>query len=148
MGRPLKPTALKKAQGTLRKCRENKNEPKFKILDKLPPPPKEFENYASEFWYECGEELIKYKILTENNLTYFKLACETYSCYKTNAKLSIIGLKGGLSPAALQANSSLKSLIKMMNDLGLTPASRARLNVPLPKEEDEETKKMKELLGE
>ena len=154
MARPVKPTAVKKLQGTQKKCRENKNEPKFTELDKLPPCPKEFGEYGKYLW-TFGNELIKNKIANSVDINIsFEMLCATYNRYKTlrnhiekNLLVNISGLNGGRSAAAQQMNADEKTLIKMFNEFGFTPASRAKLGVGKTKETDPDTEKMRSLIG-
>jgi len=154
MARPRKPTAVKKLQGTQKKCRENKNEPKYTELDKLPPPPKELGEFGKYLW-TFGDELIKNKIANsvDINIT-FEMLCMTYNRYKKLRQYiekdllnNIEGHNGGRSAAAQQMNADEKTLIKLFNEFGFTPASRGKLGIGKTKEIYPDTEKMRSLIG-
>ena len=152
-GRPRKPTATKRAQGTLRKHRENPEEPKFKSLEKLPPPPKDLNKHGQKLW-AVGNELVETGVLTAPDLHLFEKMCRSFQRYieladyiETDLLNNIANKKGGRSPQAQQMNAEMVYLEKTMSHFGLTPASRSKLGVTKKKEDDLDTKKMKELLG-
>jgi P27 family predicted phage terminase small subunit len=152
-GRPPKPTQVKKNQGTLKKCRSNKNEPKYPALEKMPPPPKELNKYGMVIW-DLGGVLISSGVLTTADLDNYTDFCFTYQRYRElrshiekNLLVNIANEHGGRSAAALQMSADEKRVKEYTNEYGLNPASRGKLGVGNKKDDDPKIKKMQELLG-
>jgi len=148
-----KPTAVKKAQGTSKKCRENKNEPKFEIVDKMPQPPKDFDEYALKLW-KAADEAVKNSVIQYPDLTAFEIVCRDYSRYmilekhfKENYLTKIEGKQGGRSAAAQDFNSVIGRLVEGLSNFGFTPLGRSKLGITTKKETNPDKEKMKELMG-
>jgi P27 family predicted phage terminase small subunit len=144
----------KKAQGTLKKCRENKNEPKYKTIDKMPPAPKHFDQSAKKLWENEGAAAARQGVLTTAHLTAFEMTCEAYSRYmkavndtKKDFLAKITGHAGGRSAVVQQMGVDEKIVMKWLTEFGFTPASQSKIGIGIKKDDDPEIKKMKELMG-
>ena len=153
-GRPRKPSAVKKNQGTFQQSRNPENELQMTPLDKMPPAPKGFGKHSLRLW-KLGEELIKQSVLTEPDLVNFELFCIVYGRVmafnehiQKNPLKNVEGKQGGRSAQAQQMNADMGLLLKLSNEFGLTPASRNKFGITKKKEEDPNIKKMRGLIGE
>lgn len=101
-GRPPLPTAVKAAQGTLRKHREAGKGPEAIPLEQAPPPPARFEpqdyvdgaqseaqararlqrRIACETWLELAAVLVERKVLTRSDLMALELCCWEYARWR------------------------------------------------------------------
>ena len=153
-GRPRKPTAQKKAQGTSRKHRENKDEPKFDALSVKTPPPKYFNEHSINMWKTLLAEYEKQAVIETVDIFAFEKLCFNFGIWKEcaiklskNPALLENESHGGLSATAQMMNKSFSMCEKMMSRFGLTPSDRSRLGLSKNKDDDPDTKKMKELIG-
>lgn len=103
-GRPPLPTAVKEAQGTLRKHREAGKGPEAIPLEKAPPPPARFaprdyveaqggqaelqerarlqRRFAFDAWTELAAVLVERKVLTRSDLLALELCCWEYARWR------------------------------------------------------------------
>ena len=153
-GRPKKPTAQKKAQGTSRKHRENKNEPKFEPLSVKTSPPDYFNIYAVEMWNTLLKEYEKQKIIETVDVFAFEKLCFNFGIWKdcaVNISRNPLLLEntphGGTSATVQLLYKSFNACEKMMSRFGLTPSDRSRLGLLKNKDDDPDTNKMKGLIG-
>jgi P27 family predicted phage terminase small subunit len=133
-GRKAKPTQLKLIEGTLRKDRLNKNEPKFsKNLAKCP---RKFNQAQTEAWDYAIANAPKglLKSMDFSTLQIWVTALVTYE--EAMEKVFELGQvtqapSGFLmsSPYLTNANKQAQLLLRAASDLGFTPASRSRINV-------------------
>jgi len=151
-GRPRLPTAQKKAQGTNRKHRENKNEPKYEALCATTPPPDYFNSYSKDMWVTLLKEFEKPGIIETVDIFAFEKLCLNFGLWKkcaieisNNPSLLENESHGGMSTTAQTMFKSFTACQKMMSLFGLTPADRNRLGLTKEKDKDEDTKKMEEL---
>jgi len=152
VGRPPKPTAQKKAQGTLQKHRENKNEPEFNSLCITTQPPEYFNTYSANIWTYLLKEYEKQKIIETVDIYAFEILCFNFGLWKDCAKklsenpvLLENESHGGLSSTAQMMNKAFSMCEKMMSRFGLTPSDRSRVGLINKKDEDDESNKMREL---
>ena len=135
-GRVTKPTAIKKAQGTLRKDRKNNNEPEFAIVKSIPDPPDFFSDKSREIYYTTGLELSNQGLLTAVNFAQF-----VNYCYFTGSTIELMkmineqGFYQNFKGQRVQ-NQNVKSLAtyanlsrQLANEFGLTPASSSKINI-------------------
>jgi len=153
-GRPPKPTAQKKAQGTSRKHRENKNEPKFEPLCVKTPPPEYFNIYSKNMWAALLKEYEKQGVIETVDIFAFEKLCFNFGIWKDCAvqisktpSLLENESHGGLSATVQLMYKSFNACEKMMSRFGLTPSDRSRLGLTKNKDDDPDTKKMKGLIG-
>jgi len=154
-GRPRKPTAQKKLQGTNKKCRENKNEPKFTELKKGTPPPDYFNIYSKSMWINLLVEWEKNPITEVTDIFAFEMLCYTFGFWKdaaekisNNPMLMEVETKGGaFIPTVLlqQMNKCYSLCEKLMARFGLTPSDRTRIGLLKKEDIDPDDEKMKEL---
>ena len=152
-GRPRKPVQTKIIQGTFQKSRNPKDEARFSSLSKLPAAPKALIKYGKRLW-DYGAELVSAGIITAPDVIAFEMCCEVYGRYKALQEYidsdpinNVEGAQSGRSAQAQQMNADFSACVKMMNEFGLTPASRNRFGVTKKKDADPDTEKMKGLLG-
>lgn len=134
-GRPRKPTAIKKLQGTLQKCRTNENEPKpdGDIIDIEPPiyfssSQKDIWNFAIQQAPRGLLTFLDFAIFTQWVVNYDQFVTITRCLNETGSIL--IDDNGNPYPSKLlhaldKVTTTLKSL---ENELGFTPASRTKIS--------------------
>jgi P27 family predicted phage terminase small subunit len=135
-GRTVKPTAIKKAQGTLRKDRKNDKEPEFAIVKAIPDPPEYFTDKAREIYYSTGLDLINQGILTSVGFPQFIIYCTTTaSVFELTQLIKEQGYFSNFKGQRVQ-NQNIKSLKtfadlsrQLANEFGLTPASSSKIIV-------------------
>ena len=133
-GRKAKPTQLKLIEGTLRKDRLNKNEPKFsKNLAKCP---RKFNEAQTEAWDYAIANAPKglLKSMDFSTLQIWVTALVTYeeAMNKVFELGQVTESHGGFlkpSPYITIANNQAQLLLRSASDLGFTPSSRSRINV-------------------
>ena len=154
MARPQKPTKQKKLQGTLKKCRENKNEPTFPELSKTTKPPAYFNKHSKDMWSSLLNEWEIQPITETVDIYAFEMLCASYGAWRDSmeklskdASLLENETHGGVSAIAQQMNKNFNMCEKMMSRFGLTPSDRSRLGLAKKKDIDPETQRMRELIG-
>ena len=154
MARPPKPTVQKKLQGTLKKCRENKDEPTFPKLDKNTKPPAYFSKHSRGMWASLLKEWEKQPITETVDIYAFEMLCASYGAWRESAEAlskdaSLLENEthGGQSALVQQMNKNFAMCEKMMSRFGLTPSDRNRLGLSKKQEIDPDTQKMRELIG-
>jgi len=155
-GRPRKPTRSKIIQGTFRRDRAAKREPAPKLVAEVPKVPKGLPKIAGAMWRELAPELVEKRLLTVVDLRAFEVVCVTYAIYR-QAYQAVTGrgrrtiaeyLRGQNSQTIPEFNAMMRSFSVMkayMTEFGLTPASRGKLDIPEPKDAQDE---MERLLNE
>ena len=143
MGRKSLPTNLKVIQGTDRKHRINKDEPKPKSDNLVMP--KGMSVKAVECWGEVSKNLKQAGILTNLDNHALMLYCEAYARWvdaNDNLKLEgvVIIAKSGFpvqSPYLAIANKAFDQMTKLLTEFGMTPSSRSKVQVTdIKKKED------------
>lgn len=136
-GRKPKPTALKIAEGNPGKRRINVLEPK--PPSSLPDCPDHLSETAREEWDRLAQSLNAIGLLTQVDRTTMAAYCQCYGRWvEAEQKLAetpaILRMPSGYiqqSPWLTISNKQLELMAKYMAELGLTPASRARLTTAL-----------------
>lgn len=139
MGRPRKPTAIKKAQGTYQPCYGNPAEPTPAV--EIPGPPEHLGEAAKKLWPWYGGTLHSMGVLTRCDRTALESLCETHA--------EIIGLRREISaygkttysvvtqsgdemirglPQVAQLSDAERRLLALLTQFGLTPASRSKVS--------------------
>lgn len=148
-GRPAKPTELKKAQGTLRKHRQNKREPSLKLA--VPPIPDSLEGnpVASSEWRQLCKELLAYRVITEQDRAIIESAALAYAEYMEAC--GDIKANGGTTytteatngapvikahPAVAIRADAWRRRKSAICELGLTPAARTKLQTIQDEEQE------------
>ena len=133
-GRPRKPTAVKKLQGTLQKCRANPAEPTPQNDLKAMTPPEYLTDSAKEIWAFALSQAPEGMLSTLD----FGIFSEWAVVYDQFLTISESIKKGGTlrretdgelvpSPLLSKLHSTITLLRGLQSDLGFTPASRSKV---------------------
>ena len=133
-GRPRKPTAVKKLQGTLQKCRANPAEPTPQNDLKAMTPPEYLTDSAKEIWAFALSQAPEGMLSTLD----FGIFSEWAVVYDQFLTISESVKKGGTlrretdgelvpSPLLSKLHSTITLLRGLQSDLGFTPSSRSRV---------------------
>lgn len=136
-GHNRKPTALKIAEGTFRADRANPNEPKPKPV--APKCPDWLAPEAKKEWRKLAPVLERLGILTEIDGNTLAAYCETVAQVKA-ASIALRDLPfehPNYRKVAVTLEKARDAMRHLGAELGLSPASRGRLNVAEPEEEDD-----------
>lgn len=136
MGRVPKPTELKRLQGTLRKHRTNRREPKPPAT--RPKIPRELSREAKRFWRHLVAELESMRVLTHPDGAMLGLIAEAWAEWRqADALVRRDGMvyeattKSGrllqAHPAVRQRADAWRRVHKGLVEFGLTPAARTRI---------------------
>ena len=152
MTKPTKPTAQKKLQGTLKKCRENKNEPKYTEINYKTKPPEYFNRHSKRMWINLLKEWERQPIVTTADMYAFEMLCFSYGVWREDAEMlcTILHKNKDLKEKKylfLEANSSFSMCEKLMSRFGLTPSDRTRLGLLKKQYIDPLDKKMEDLIA-
>ncbi|MCF0074470.1 phage terminase small subunit P27 family [Dyadobacter sp. CY261] len=147
-GRPNKPTALKKLEGTFRKDRAVINEIMPANLEYIPSPPKFLDKDAKKEWKSVCQELIDLQMLHRVDLALLAAYCSEISNYinavrklrETGEVLTITRDDGSAysmpSPWNAIKNTYLKNAREIASQFGFTPSARTKINGSKKGEED------------
>lgn len=135
-GRPRKPTAIKRLQGTLQKCRMPKDEPLPEGDLKLSAPPDYLTDTAKNIWSYALDQAPP-GLLTNLDLAVFSRWVVLYDQF---LQLSAALKKDGtvqesedgtltVNPMIRAINLTAQTLRGIETELGFTPASRTRISV-------------------
>lgn len=138
VGRPPKPTVLKLLQGTARHDRLNPSEPEPPALVDARPP-SWLDSRGRRAWRDWLPVLTGMRVLTEADGAALALMCDAYAEYL--AARAVLRREGasyttGELPAQMvrqrpevaQAADAWRRVSAMMQQFGLTPASRSRVS--------------------
>jgi P27 family predicted phage terminase small subunit len=143
-GRKPQPTATKKLRGNPRKRPLNKDEPQPKAPGKLPDPPAHLGVVGKREWRRIGKELLATGLYTVVDRSALAAYCAVYENW-VDAHQHVIddGLltktKAGntvQNPYLSIANKQLELMNRFLTEFGMTPSSRSRVSVEVPKEKD------------
>ena len=152
-GRPKKPTSIKAIQGTLRPDRANKNEPKLDA--QIPTTPSWLSPIAKNAFKEIAELLVDIRVITKADKKALEIMCDAYSEYRELRKVVIehgptfetTGVGGDTviraRPEVAMSSDAWKRFNSQLQQFGLTPASRAKVNAM---EKEPEQDPLKEFL--
>lgn len=79
----------------------------FRVLDKMPEPPKELNELARKIYFEKGNEAIEKGYLTEIDLYAFRMYCSSYSLMEEAYKAV---KEKGMMQRIVDENGNLKSI--------------------------------------
>ena len=142
VGRKPKPSALKLLQGNPGKRGVNKKEPR---PSGIPECPSHLDKVAHAEWNRLVPELTRLGLLTSVDRAALAAYCSAYSRWvqaeKMVAKFGTVieSPKSGYpvqNPHVSVANTALDHMRKFLIEFGMTPASRARLQVEPPTDGD------------
>ena len=144
MSNPRKPTQKKILHGTFRQDRAPKNEPKPEKSEKEKPPWWLKGHVARKAWRELSIYLKENGLLTKLDEMALQMLVITYAKWREASKKAKIGVyktsKGyvGFNPMITVEKIYFKQFHTMLNEFGMTPSARSRIDVKEPegKEED------------
>jgi len=133
-GRPKKPTAVKRAQGTSRKCREVDNEMVPARVDGLPSPPEVLakNKKAMQLWVESVRELDSLDMLHTVDLPNLAAYClEMANYFKMTAFCEKNGYtnQGRRRPEDIIRRDSLDRANRIAQQFGFVPAARTKISM-------------------
>ena len=157
-GPPRKPTALRILEGNPSKRPLPKNEPKPD--PSMPECPEWLLDEAKEEWFRIAPELYKLRLLTRLDRVALAAYCQSYAKWAEAERwlkehgpvYPILNEDGSVrylqqAPQVGIANQCLKQIRAFCAEFGLTPASRARIELPSEREDDDFLLKLKEQTG-
>lgn len=143
MARPRKPTALKKLQGTLQKCRTNTLEPQPTQMlqeapDELPQSVRDIWNYALSVAPPNVLAAIDYSVFAV-----WCVAVDTFNQAREEVVRTGLMSEGSMgqptkNPAISIMNDAAYLMLKAASELGFTPASRSKVTVIAKEKEKSE----------
>lgn len=141
-GRKNKPTPLKKLEGNPGKRALNNKEPKPDVV--IPDCPSHLQGEALKEWDRITKELYALGILAEVDKAALVMYCIAWGDYLYARRMVdeegdvITSIKGGKyqNPWVGIKNSAADRVLRIASEFGMTPASRARVKVEAPTEED------------
>ena len=134
-GTKPKPPAIKLREGNLGRRPINHREPQYPST--LPPAPDELDQDAKAEWERGGALLVGQRVVTEGDLPILTMYCAVWSQWLQAQRalmqhgLMVVDDKGAakISPWFTVAEKTGLELRRVAAELGLTPSSRARLQV-------------------
>ncbi len=151
-GRKRKPTALKLIEGTYRKDRAPKHEPKPKQTAQVPSAPSYLGTKAKSEWKRIAKELHDMGVLTRIDTKTLANYCQAYDDMLTARGLleahnlanptshNVLRTVGGMvrtHPYMIQMREHRKDMMAFAAEFGLTPASRSRVSAKMPNADDD-----------
>lgn len=121
MPNPRIPDSVKKARGTLKPYRTNKNAPKVK-QSKVPRAPRHLLPEERETWAELARQVDQLGVYSASNLTAFKLMVRLVVAANDRS--------GTIPPSAIAR--AMQAANTALGSFGLTPASREKIPVVAP----------------
>ena len=142
-GRKKIPTEIKKARGTLRKCRELENPMQVKKIDGLPQAPKWLSEIGKEQFNIVVNQLNNLGMLYEVDLKLIEayansmaLHIEAEQQLRESGRIMIYRNEDGdvkhsqIVPMQTISKQALESAIKISSLFGLNPAARTKISAP------------------
>ena len=136
-GPPPKPTKLRLLQGNPSRRPINTNEPQPTSIQKTPPAPKYLRRTGRAEWRRVAKLLVNLGLLTDLDLTALGAYCASYQRWLTAEKtlekdgMAFTAPTGQVkrSPYLLIAREAMADMRGFMQEFGMTPASRSRVEV-------------------
>jgi P27 family predicted phage terminase small subunit len=133
----IKPTALKKLEGTYRKDRAVSNEIQPTIEIGLIAPT-DLNEWGVKLWDDVMSEYSKIGLITKVDMASLMAVCMEWGIYceacdiVSSQGLQVSDDKGNLqvNPARRIANDAFKNYKSMCIEFGMTPASRTKISAP------------------
>ena len=144
MARPRKPTEIKKMQGTLRPCRVNNNEPHPDTYLQQIEPPTYLGEIAKELWKFAVAQAPK-EMLTGLDFSILATWADTQAkIIQCEREINEFGMfvedentgRRMANKALAQQNELKGILLRCLNELGFTPASRSKVSLSKKSEEN------------
>jgi P27 family predicted phage terminase small subunit len=145
-GRRPRPTHLKVVDGTARKDRTNKREPR--PPKGIPRCPAHLKGRSRDAWKHVAPMLDKMGVLTVADGPALELLCDAYALYReAKAVVDDCGLSYATTnpagdpmyrqrPEVATMNDAWKNVLRALTEFGLTPAARSRVKAPAKDESD------------
>jgi P27 family predicted phage terminase small subunit len=138
-GRKPKPTEVKRRAGNPGKRKLNDAEPQFTAAIATQPPPF-LATAAKEVWAVLAVELERSGVLKAVDLGTLAMYCQAYARWKdAEAAIASAGIlttndKGVeiVNPAVRVSDMSVKQMVRLASELGITPASRSKVKADAP----------------
>lgn len=128
-----KPTAVRRAEGTVGRgaSGRNKREPKPEV--RIPTPPDELSDDAQDVWRRLGRHLAAQGLITALDEAAFAALCDAYAAFLR----CIVKVHGQLvpNPDRKAAAGEFDKFRKLLPEFGLTPASRTRVEAAVDADE-------------
>jgi P27 family predicted phage terminase small subunit len=153
MGRKKIPLEVKRARGTVQKCRTNSDAPRPPLEVIAPPPPIPIPDAAAWVWDYVTGEMALMGTLTHADLMAVAVLClEWAEYYEARTLVDSQGRRVRMTfktddegklksvhthPSVLRGNAAVGAVMRMIAELGLSPTSRERLTVKKHKEDPE-----------
>lgn len=152
-GRKPNPSALKRLRGNPGKRALNRNEPQPTQAQNLKPPRGRLSKHARRLWLDLAESLEALGVLTQADLGAFEVLCNHYGFAVeageylrknglileepvTDKDGNVTGYVYKKNPAAQIFRENSVAFRLMAGEFGLTPSSRARLDVEPPQQKE------------
>jgi P27 family predicted phage terminase small subunit len=141
-GRKKLPESVKKAQGTLKKCRSIGTSLVPSHIDFVPPPPGEFDQGEKELYFQVTNELRAKGILDSRDLHIIVLFCKSFSNWRKyeqdENRIEYVTDKQGNTTSNISAAFKIAKQeevlsIKLASELGFGPIARERLKAQIQK---------------
>jgi P27 family predicted phage terminase small subunit len=152
-GRKPTPTQTKIIQGTFRNDRAVNEPTPAPLSQKEYQPPRWLKGrVARKAWRRFYQVLTDNNVLTEMDRTALEMLCIAYAKWREAAEKAKVGLyetKTGYvshNPLINVENRYAKELRALLTEFGLTPSSRSRIDLPMPKEAGQDP--MEKILNE
>lgn len=137
-GRKPLPSAVKRLAGTAQPCRMNPAEPNFP--GELPPPPPDLSDAARAEWDRLVAVLQPAAVVTAAEYELLVLLAREWArLSEAEAQLRnglVVLSPSGFpmqSPWLAIARASIKAILAMLTELGMTPSSRTKVRAETPK---------------
>jgi P27 family predicted phage terminase small subunit len=150
-GRPRKPAAQKKLEGTFQKFREPVAEPEYDVAVVTRNPPIGLGKYGKKHWRDYYPLLTGSGVLTEADIDTFIEMCEAFDTYKQadydikhkdGKKRTVAeyreerGYSRSSMPEMMERREAFEQLQKLRIQFGMTPSSRNKIDLGTRKKED------------
>lgn len=154
-GRPRKPRQLKVIQGTFRKDRNPGQEPEVAPLAEVPRAPAGLNRWARRMWRDLTPTIVGNGVLSEVDLPAWEVCCQQYGIYRElldaithfrdreskRHRCSIADYLAGRNSQTMPEYTAMRQAFATMNaylqQFGLTPASRNRIDLKGGKKEED-----------
>jgi len=153
-GRRPVPDSLKMIRGTFRKDRVNKNAPN--PVHVCPKPSKSLNDKERKVWNELAPILYDVGVLTEMDVVALTLLCRDIAMYqvciatikKEGRIIEMVGSKGQtirkVNPCYTIQRQLADSILQMLREFGMTPASRVKIVVDKKPKEKSKLEELRE----
>lgn len=141
-GRPSKPTAVKKAQGTYERCKTHVTKEMMPAkVDGIPGPPSVLNKNAMKLWQDSVLELAALQMLHTVDLAMLAAYCMKMDLFfRMTAfceKHGYVNEKGRRRGESIEARDALDQANKIAQQFGFVPAARTKISMPEKANEDE-----------